>query len=52
MAETMLLVRSAGSLDHADPAAQMQAIDLVLRHYFKTEDWLRARGKRRSNKLT
>ena len=40
---TMLLVRASGSFDHADPVAQMQAIDLILRHYFQTSDWLRAR---------
>jgi len=40
---TQTLVRPTGTFDHADPVEQMQAIDLVLRYYFATPDWLRAR---------
>ena len=39
---TQTLVQPVGTFDFAHPIAQMQAIDLVLRHYFKTGDWLRA----------
>ena len=49
---TMLVVRSAGSFDHARPVDQMRAIDLVLCHYFGTSDWPRARAEARSKKLT
>ena len=43
------MIKPVGTFDHTDPVLQMQAIDLILRHYFQTGDWLRARGKRRSN---
>ena len=47
---TSTIPRTAGSFDHARPVDQIQAIDLVLRHYFQTWDWLRARNlaRRRS----
>jgi hypothetical protein len=48
---TQTLVRPVGTFDHADPVLQMRAIDLVLRHYFNTPGWLRARRKQRSNEL-
>lgn len=32
-----------GSLDHACPIDQMKAIDLVMRWYFKSDDWLNKR---------
>lgn len=37
------MTRQVGTLDHARPVNQMQAIDLILRHYFQTWDWVRAR---------
>lgn len=43
---TQTMVQSVGTFDHARPVAQMQAIDLILRHYFQTADWLRARQRR------
>ena len=37
------MIKPVGTFDHTDPVLQMQAIDLILRHYFQTGDWLRAR---------
>lgn len=49
---TTTMVKPVGTLDHARPATQMQAIDLILCFYFKRSDWLRARAEARPNKLT
>lgn len=46
---TQTMTQPVGTFDHARPAEQMQAIDLVLRHYFQTADWLRARDRARRN---
>lgn len=43
---TSTIPRTAGSFDHARPVEQMQAIDLVLRHYFQTPLWLAAKNSR------
>ncbi|MBC8280958.1 MAG: hypothetical protein H8E48_09255 [Chloroflexi bacterium] len=32
-----------GSWDHASSVSQMKAIDLVMRWYFKSDDWLNKR---------
>lgn len=36
---------ACGSLDHATPIEQMQAIDAIMRFYFGLEDWLTVRNK-------
>lgn len=41
---TTTMIKPAGTSDHARPVDQMQAIDLILRHYFQTGDWVRARN--------
>jgi hypothetical protein len=38
------IIKPVGTFDHARSVDQMQAIDLILRHYFQTWDWLRARN--------
>lgn len=38
------MIKPLGTFDFARPVEQMQAIDLILRHYFRAEDWLRARN--------
>ena len=41
---TQTMVQPVGTFDQARPIDQMQAVDLILRHYFQTTDWLRARA--------
>ena len=43
---TITIPRTAGTFDHARPVEQMQAIDLILRYYFETADWLEARRRK------
>ena len=45
-----MIILTVGSFDHADPVAQMQAIDLILCHYFQTWDWIRARAEARQKR--
>jgi hypothetical protein len=44
---TQTMVQPVGTFDQAQPVDQMQAIDLILRHYFQTTDWLRSRDRAR-----
>jgi len=34
------LAATPGSWDHAQPVDQMRAIDMAMRWYFESEDWL------------
>ena len=34
------LITGPGSWDHAPPVDQMKAIDMAMRWYFESEDWL------------
>lgn len=36
---------TSGSLDHAAPVDQMEAIDAIMRFYFGREDWLAERNR-------
>ena len=36
---------NCGSLDHEEREEQMAAVDAAMRHYFRSEDWIRARAR-------
>lgn len=41
-----LVEETVGTLDHARPGEQMEAVHAALQRYFEAEDWLAERNKR------
>ena len=37
--------KNCGSFDHMEPEEQMAAVSAAMRHYFNSEDWIKARAK-------